>query len=84
VSDESENEFETIKTVEKVPFYNKGNKNDQKKTKRESTRGIRWVRLRNQAISLNFIRGRKRNQMLRRANEHGTYIDSKGQEQKRK
>jgi len=69
VSDESENEFETIKTVEKVPFYNKGNKNDQKKTKRESTRGIR---------------GRKRNQMLRRANEHGTYIDSKGQEQKRK
>ena len=33
---------------------------------------------------LNFIRGRKRNQMLRRANEHGTYIDSKGQEQKRK
>jgi len=70
VSDnESENEFENIKTVEKVPFYNKGNQNDQKKSKRESTRGIR---------------GRKRNQMLRRANEHGSYIDSKGQEQKRK
>ena len=45
MSDESENEFENIKTVEKVLFYNKGNKNDQKKNKRENTRGIRWVHM---------------------------------------